>query len=261
METNLDGQGEMSLTKAQCREIDRRATDAYGIPSIVLMENAGRGVVDFMCNVASSSADGAVGKRAADDAACEGIGRVVVLCGKGNNAGDGFVIARHLEIRGVNVRVFVLADPDELRGDAKTNYEILRRMSVPMDSVASRAGRGGDGKAGDVRSALDSFAAGADWLVDALLGTGATGEPREPIRSAIEWFNAQNAKKIAVDTPRGLDCDTGEAAGVCAIADYTCTFVAQKQGFDAKCAARFTGVVNVLDIGAPRELVEAVADA
>ncbi|HJQ81070.1 MAG TPA: NAD(P)H-hydrate epimerase, partial [Lacipirellulaceae bacterium] len=97
---------ERLLTREQSRELDRRATDEYGIPSIVLMENAGRGCVDVL-------------ERLGID------GPVAILCGKGNNAGDGFVIARHLEIRGHECRVILLCPPNELRGDAAANFAIL----------------------------------------------------------------------------------------------------------------------------------------
>ena len=111
-----------SFTRDQCRELDRRATAEYGIASLVLMENAGRGCVDVL-------------ERLGID------GPVVILCGKGNNAGDGFVIARHLEIRGHTCRVLLLCPPHELRGDAATNFAILQKTDVPIiDLTSQRAG-------------------------------------------------------------------------------------------------------------------------
>src|SRR3954463_14104052 len=99
---------ELQLTREQCRELDRRATAEYGIASVVLMENAGRGCVDVL-------------ERLGID------GPVVILCGKGNNAGDGFVIARHLDLRGYDCRVLLFSPPHELRGDAATNFAILQK--------------------------------------------------------------------------------------------------------------------------------------
>ena len=103
--------------------------------------------------------------------------------------------------------------------------------------------------------------AGADWIVDALLGTGARGEPRPPLDAVIDQLNAAAAKRLAVDLPSGLDCDTGAAAQHTIRADETCTFVAMKRGFTTPGAEQYTGRVHVLDIGAPRALVEEIVGA
>lgn len=219
------------LSRDQCREVDRRAVEEYGMSSLVLMENAGRGCADVLCE--------------------KGIdGPVVVLCGRGNNGGDGFVVARHLEIRGHDVRVLLLAAIDDLSGDAKTNCDILRHTPVPVHELAKTSAEG-------VGEWLARHGSGASWLVDAMLGTGAAGAPRPPFDAAIDWFNEQRARKLAVDVPSGLDCDTGQATAAVR-ADVTCTFLAQKSGYSAPDAAAFTGEVRVLDIGAPRSLVESI---
>ena len=108
---------------------------------------------------------------------------------------------------------------------------------------------------------LDAALSGAAWIVDALLGTGARGEPRPPLDVVIDRINASSAPKLAVDLPSGLDCDTGEAVAYTIRAAHTCTFVAAKRGFFAPRAERYTGQVHVLDIGAPRRLVEEVLTA
>jgi len=224
-----------SITRDQSREVDRRAIQEYGMSGLVLMENAGRGVVDVLCRLAETE----FGRPP---------GRVVVCCGKGNNAGDGFVIARHLDLRRHAVNVLVWAEEVELTGDAGTNYAILRRSGVPIDVFGSRhnAGR------------LQSHLANADWIVDALLGTGARGEPRPPLDAVIDQINAAAAKRLAVDLPSGLDCDTGAAAQHTIRADETCTFITMKRGCLAAGAKQYTGRVHVLDIGAPRRLVEEI---
>lgn len=218
----------LTATRSQCREIDARATADYGIPSLLLMENAGRGVADVLCGLGIN-------------------GPVVICCGKGNNAGDGFVVARHLELRGHDVRVLVWADPAELTGDAGVNYQIVARLGVPLEIF----GREHDA------ARLEKHLSGAAWCVDALLGTGARGEPRPPLDAVIDQLNAA-AAILAIDLPSGLDCDTGQAAMHTIRAAHTCTFVAAKAGFNAPGAAAFTGRTHVLDIGAPRRLVEAV---
>ena len=136
----------------------------------------------------------------------------------------------------------------ELTGDAAANFLILGKAGIPVESF---------GAAHDANR-LARHLAGADWIVDALLGTGARGEPRPPLGNVIDQLNAGAAKKLAVDLPSGLDCDTGRPAGHTFRADHTCTFVAAKRGFFAPQAAEFVGRIHVLDIGAPRRLVEEV---
>jgi NAD(P)H-hydrate epimerase len=224
-----------TITRQQSREVDRRAIEHCGMSGLVLMENAGRGTADVLCRLAATESGGRLGP-------------VAICCGKGNNAGDGFVIARHLDLRGHEVRVLIWADPAELTGDAGTNFDVLRHTGVPIDVF----GNGHD------EARLAKRLAGVDWIVDALLGTGARGEPRPPLDAVIDELNAAVAQRLAVDLPSGLDCDTGEAAMHTIRADATCTFVATKRGFTAPGAAEFTGRVHVLDIGAPRRLVEEI---
>jgi NAD(P)H-hydrate epimerase len=231
------------LTRDQCRELDRRAVEEYGIPSIVLMENAGRGCVDVL-------------ERLGID------GPVVILCGKGNNAGDGFVIARHLAIRGYECRVVLLCAPAELSGDAATNFSILRRTGILIIDVSmapSPPRLGGPTPTAALQRQLAGHAGGAAWLIDAMLGTGACGEPRPPFDAAIDWMNAQACKRLAVDVPSGLDCDTGQPASHTIRADHTCTFAAMKVGFTQPAAQPFTGTIHVCDIGMPPQLIAEVA--
>ena len=222
-----------AITRQQAREVDRIAIERYGMTGLVLMENAGRGTTDVLCRLGEAKGGGRLGP-------------VVVCCGKGNNAGDGFVIARHLDLRGYEVRVLVWADAAELTGDAGANFHILEKSGVPIEVFASR----------DEPKRWASMLDGAAWIVDALLGTGARGEPRPPLDTAIELMNASPAKRLAVDLPSGLDCDTGEAARHTVRANVTCTFVAMKRGFLVPEAKHYTGQVYVVDIGVPRRLLE-----
>jgi NAD(P)H-hydrate epimerase len=171
-----------------------------------------------------------------------------VCCGKGNNAGDGLVIARHLELCGIPVRVLLFGPPDELRGDVLANYCILAKSRLPIVDLSSTTDS----------AAIANHMAGAEWLVDALLGTGSSGPPRPPFDLAIRQMNACPAKRLAIDLPSGLDCDTGEAAEPTLQADHTCTFVAPKIGFAAPTARQFVGQVHVVDIGVPQQLLNDV---
>jgi NAD(P)H-hydrate epimerase len=205
-------------------QLDRRATADFAVPGIVLMENAGRGVVDQLCQLGAA-------------------GPVVICCGQGNNGGDGFVIARHLELRSIAVKVLVWGDDARRPADAATNYEIVRRSGIPLFRLDGAAGLAGE-------------LAGAQWIVDALLGTGARGEVRPPLAEVITAINGTGAAVMAVDLPSGLDADTGSAARQTIRARHTCTFVAPKPGFLTSGASQFTGQVHVVDIGAPRRLLE-----
>jgi NAD(P)H-hydrate epimerase len=225
----------LTLTRAQSRELDRRAIDDYGIPGIVLMENAGRGCVDALERL---------GIR----------GSVVILCGKGNNAGDGFVIARHLEIRGHACRVLLLAPPDDLRGDAAANFAILQKTAVPIVDLSTEST--------DLKRALTEHCQSIDWLIDALLGTGAQGDPRPPFDTAVDVINARSAptRVLAVDVPSGLNCDTGAPSTHTVRADHTSTFAALKTGYTQPAAKPYVGKVEVCDIGVPLRLVEDIVN-
>ncbi len=218
-----------SLDRKWSRELDRRAVERYGMESIVLMENAGRGVANKLVEL--------------------GVGaHVVICCGKGNNAGDGFVVARHLDLRRFDVSVFAWGEPSELPADAAANLRILSQSNVPLRFVKSPADE----------AHFQAELKDAAWIVDALLGTGARGEPRPPLDRVIERINATSAPTMAIDLPSGLDCDTGEPARSTVRAVETCTFVALKRGMLAPAANEFTGRIHVLDIGAPRKLVDEV---
>jgi NAD(P)H-hydrate epimerase len=217
----------MYLTRVQVRALDRRAIQVYGVPGLVLMENAGRGTAELLHILGIN-------------------GTVVICCGKGNNGGDGFVIARHLDNRRVPVKIVLFAHPNELTGDAAVAYRILAMSELPV-TVFDRPT--------DV-AVLNKELADADWVVDALYGTGLTGPVRPPADQAIAAINACRARVLAVDLPSGLDCDTGEPVGPTVRAHHTATFVALKKGFANPAAAAWLGKVHVIDIGAPRKLVE-----
>lgn len=222
----------MPLTRAQIREIDRRAIEELGLPGVVLMENAGRSVVELL------------EQRRQPDRSTP----VVIVCGKGNNAGDGFVVARHLENRGFKVEVLLAAEPGTFTGDAAVMYRVIERSKVTIQYLPQAT-------VADWIAAINRR--GAPLLLDALLGTGLVGDVREPFTSVIHAINASGAEVISVDIPSGLDCDTGRPLGCAVKASLTVTFVAQKQGFDAPAASDYTGEVLVADIGIPRCLREA----
>ncbi len=225
-----------SLTREEVRAVDRRAINEFGMTGLVLMENAGRGAAEHLLTLGID-------------------GPVVICAGKGNNGGDGFVIARHLELLGCDVRVLLFANPSELFGDAAANWRILEAAETPRVVLGRQP----------TLSDIDHALSHADWIVDALLGTGTNGEVREPYRTAITAISRAARKVFAVDVPSGLDCDSGElietlAGGttVCVRATHTATFVARKRGFDNPASQAFTGEVHVVGIGVPKKLLDEV---
>jgi NAD(P)H-hydrate epimerase len=219
------------LSVAQSREVDRVAIERLGIPGLVLMENAGRGAADVLCQRGAK-------------------GPITIFCGGGNNGGDGLVIARHLATRGIKVGVVLVPPMAKLSGDALTNANILRGCDVPIVELADEGGPTA------ITEALDYFLdEPAEWIVDALLGTGALGAPRPPYDSIIEWINAESSRRLAVDVPSGLDADTGEPSPTTIKADLTVTFVASKAGFATPQAQGHLGELVVADIGVPLEAV------
>jgi len=217
----------MDLSRDEVRELDRRAIEEFGVPGVVLMENAGRGAAEVLLNQGAR-------------------GPVVVCCGKGNNGGDGLVIARHLDNHQVPVRVLLFGRPQDLQGDPATNYRIIARSGLP---IAIHAGNPVDDEL------LRHDLAGAEWVVDALFGTGLRGPVRAPFDQVIAAINDRAGPVLAVDIPSGLDCDTGHPLGPTVRATHTVTFVARKKGFADPAAAEWLGQVHVAAIGAPRCLL------
>lgn len=227
-----------ALSCAELRELDRLAMEELGIPSAVLMENAGR-----------AAAESAL---AALRAAGTPRPSVLVLCGPGNNGGDGAVVARHLANAGEDVQLAYTHPFDALRGTAALQRSIVVRQGLRIVDAPRE-------------DELELLLARHALRVDALLGTGSRGAPREPFAAWIRALNAARERggwTLALDLPSGLDADSGRAHDPTVVADRTVTFAAAKLGFAA--AARWTGGVEVASIGTPpalRELARSRATA
>jgi NAD(P)H-hydrate epimerase len=220
-----------ALGRDEIREIDRKAIEEYEIPGIILMENAGRNVAEEVLKMLPG----------ADKT------RVVVFCGKGNNGGDGFVIARHLYNKGVDVSVYLTTEVSRVLsdGDASTNLKILLNMNLDIKELQEEL-------IGEVGKALHDY----NVIVDAIFGTGLRGEVREPASTLIAKINEADIPVVSVDIPSGLSCDDGVVLGTAVKATKTVTFVAAKTGFFKGCGKKYTGELIVSDISVPKELIE-----
>lgn len=242
------------MSREQVRELDRRASGEFGVHSIVLMENAGRGCAELLMRLNPSRKPAAI------------------LCGPGNNGGDGYVMARHLDNRGWPVQVFAIEAPkrekpnakgegpeaehtgwsfDGLPPDAKANYEIVSRSRLEIFPLSRHT------LFTSSRDFLTQRLVNTEcWIVDALFGTGLSRALGSPYDELVSIVNASQNPVLAVDIPSGLDCDTGEPLGPTVRAAHTATFVAEKLGFLNPASRQWTGEVHIVDIGAPRVLVE-----
>ncbi|HMC83372.1 MAG TPA: NAD(P)H-hydrate epimerase, partial [Candidatus Polarisedimenticolia bacterium] len=190
------------LSAQQMRSIDQRTSRDYGIPGIVLMENAGVQVVDFLESRYPDLEDR----------------QLLLLCGKGNNGGDGLVASRHLHNRGYSIRLLLFGRRSEFRGEALTNLEILEKMGVEHLEVTD---------AREWHEFLPELGR-YDLLVDAILGTGLKGPVKGYLEEIIRDINNASADRVAVDIPSGLSGDTNELPGLCIQADATVTFACPK---------------------------------
>jgi hydroxyethylthiazole kinase-like uncharacterized protein yjeF len=213
------------MTRDEVRAFDAWAINTLGIPGVVLMENAGRSCAELIEDKLKDIAGQ----------------KVCIFCGTGNNGGDGYVIARHLINHGIKVTVVVCGDRSKIKGDAKTNLDIVEQMgeSVELLNPSDR----------DIAGRVEHFCAGADIIVDSLFGTGLRGQLSDEYKRLIESINACESPVLAVDIPSGLDCDTGEPLGEAIKAAWTMTFVAVKKGFLSANAVQYTGEIFVASIG------------
>jgi len=220
-----------ALTREEMRELDRKAIEEYKIPGIILMENAGRNVAEEVLQMIDDPHQA----------------KVAILCGKGNNGGDGFVVARHLRNHGISVNVFLVAKISDILkdGDAGTNLQILLNMKIPVKEILDISG------VNSILKELNNY----NILVDALFGTGLSGDVREPFKTLIDGVNNLNKPIVSVDIPSGLDSNTGKILGAAIKATKTVTFAAAKKGFYLGEGPSYTGNVTVTDISIPKDLI------
>ena len=247
------------LSRQEVRGLDEQAAAELTMPGLLLMENAGRGAAGWLAELVGAIPPDAGGRPFTPPPSLPNPDtphgppppKMLILCGPGNNGGDGGVVARHLDAWGFPVRVVWFARSDQLRGDAAAQWGILARSGIAQSAWFD------DHPVEEVdRQAVRALLAGAEWLVDGLLGTGLSRPVEGPLRTVIEAINESGKPVFALDLPSGLDADSGQPLGVAVRAEATATFVAPKLGFAARGAADYTGEVAVIDIGLPRRLLE-----
>lgn len=219
------------VTSEEMRAFDTAAINDYGIPGIVLMENAGRSTFEILSSALSQP--------------CVKL-KAVVVAGPGNNGGDGYVVARYLLNHGADVRTYLLAPREKIRGDALTNVSILEVMTDQIYTAQD---------VGALKEAAAEWRR-SDVIVDAILGTGLTLEVRTPYREAIELINEAPAFKVSIDIPSGLDSNTGRVLGAAVKADLTVSYGFQKVGMVLYPGVSYCGRVHVVDISIPRCCIE-----
>ena len=214
------------VTSSQMRNIDKKAIEGIGIPGLELMEKAGKGTAQVAKAMLGEPDDKAV----------------AIFCGRGNNGGDGFVVGRYLAQWGAQVQFFLTAKRNDLKGDAKTNLEKAVDLDLPIMEVL---------KERDVPSHIK-----ADLIVDALFGTGFTGEITGHMSDIIQRINSSGLPVLSVDIPSGLHADTGQYTGPCVKADRTATMALPKVGHFVFPGKAMSGEVSVIDIGVPQHVVD-----
>lgn len=250
------------ITRQQARELDRRAIADFGIPSFTLMENAARAVADecerllrihgvqrAMSKLRAPGSKDDIPRNLAEleqwkSGLSYSHSPTVVLCGPGNNGGDGLALARTLHNRGHAVAVYFCGPREGLpraSADVQLNARLLAALGLTPTIIST----------GPEVAGMNQALHQAPLIVDALFGTGLTRPVDDPQRAAIQLANECGAVRLAVDIPSGLDADTGDALGVVFRADVTVTFVARKRGFDLGAGPASCGKVVVAEIGVP----------
>jgi NAD(P)H-hydrate epimerase len=217
------------LTAEEMREMDRRTIESFGIPGRVLMENAGRGATRLLLETFGDLSGKKIG----------------VLSGKGNNGGDGFVVARYLSQAGIAVTVYLLAKRDLLTGDAAANFALLAPLKIPVIEMSDE-------------QAFFQHELSQDIWVDAILGTGLSSDVKGYFKTVIEFVNASYKPVFAIDIPSGLNSDTGQSCGTCIRAKATATFAYPKIGHFLYPGAAYCGKVSVVNIGIPNFIAKEV---
>ncbi|MCL2266415.1 MAG: NAD(P)H-hydrate dehydratase [Treponema sp.] len=216
------------VTAARMREIEKKAEKEYGIPSILLMENAAVKITEHCVRVLSEINNP----------------RVLIACGSGNNGGDGFAVARYLHVKGIDVRIILIGDTESVKGDAEVNLKIIKKLNIPADIL----------KTGEKASLCANSLQKYDLIIDAIFGTGLSRNIEGGAKQLIETLNKNAKYVISVDIPSGVHSDTGRIMGCAVKANETITLGYAKTGLYLYPGAEYTGKISIEDIGIPPQI-------
>ena len=220
------------VTASEMRKMDQETIESFGLLGRILMENAGRGATRFLLDQFGDLSNKKIG----------------VVAGRGNNGGDGFVIARYLFQKGIRVTVFLLSKKEKVKGDAADNLKLLDPLDVPVIEVPDK----------DAFVTHKTQMRHQDLWVDAILGTGLQSEVKGFFKTIIDFINQSDKPVFAVDIPSGLNSDTGQPCGTCIQARATATFAFAKTGHFLFPGAVYTGDLDIVDIGVPVHIANAI---
>jgi len=220
------------VTAKEMQQMDQATIQQIGIPGQILMENAGSGAFRFMTRVFTELVTS----------------KVAVIAGRGNNGGDGFVMARHLFQKDVSVKVFLLSAIDRVQGDARANLDLLYSLGIPVVEIPDAD------TFRKQRAALRRY----DIFVDAIFGTGLNSDVRGHYRDVISFLNSLQQPVFSVDIPSGLNADNGQICGTCIQATATATFALPKIGHAVYPGAALTGALEIIEIGVPKQVIRQI---
>lgn len=230
------------LTVKEINEIDCLASKKYGLPPLILMENAGRSVAEQTIKTLKRKTSAPPAK--ANWRRAGKTQKIAIFCGGGKNGGDGFVAARYLFNYGYKIKVYLLKKPTEISGDPLTNFSILKKMGIKTKIVSV-----------NLLSNLSKELHSADCIIDAVFGTGLKGKIEGLPTQLIKLINQTKKPIISIDVPSGLDADTGLPLGNCIKAKITVTMGYPKKGFLNPETKKFLGKLVIADIGYPRKII------
>jgi len=220
------------VTSQQIQRLDNIAINKYKIDSLFLMENAGRAIADEAASILKNKKTK----------------KVAVICGKGNNGGDGFVAARYLINQGFEVKNFLLGKVKEITSDPYVNLDMLLKSNQKIFELTNLK----------AFNAMKKNIKDCSVVIDAIFGVGLKGEVKEPFKTAINFLNRSKKIVISVDVPSGLDVNTGLPLGACVKAYRTISFSLAKRGFFINQGPNFVGKLKIADIGIPKSLIKGI---
>lgn len=220
------------VTAKEMQQMDQKTIHHTGIPGRILMENAGLGAFRFMCRCFPNIENASVG----------------IIAGRGNNGGDGFVIARYLAQKNIPAKVYLLSKKGRVKGDAKANLDLIKTFNIPLVEIPDP----------ETFKNCKRAMRGHDIYVDAIFGTGLNADVRGYFKDVIQFVNRLGKPVFAVDIPSGLNADTGQVCGVCIKARATATFAYPKIGHMVYPGPEYTGNLHIVDIGIPGSVADEV---